>query len=331
MTSIQTTANYDPSTYLIEGGDKGARALFDHRPKCQKLLDKAAMFVREAGCIFSGFLPSCLTSKPNNIYKIYADPVWRDKSAGLYVLVHGLEAHPSEWNERIEMLTKNANSYDIYVPAVPKAGNCSIEEASNPIVAKVLTYTKEFPLQPIFVIAESNGGRIATAIDVRLRKEAPTNPMKISTIAGVHFGTSMIDFTQRHSKLKGLVSPVIAKELAYGSQTARDLIDAVQKVDLKDPPRSYQIYAGTEDWLVPDLALMKLPHRIPAEYQIVHGYGHLTMMDSMVQAQMRAAKTWMSVYQPQASKKPVQKAYVELMEDSIDDKEINSGAYKIKK
>lgn len=309
-------SNYDPSTYLIAGGDREARKLFDPRTKSKIIFDKFTVAIREVGCVLSGFLPTC--SKPNNIYKIYENPVWRDKSAGLYVLIHGLEAHPSEWNERIELLTKHANAYDIYAPSVVKAGNCSLKEASNPIVKKVISYAKEFPLNPIFVIGESNGGRIATVIDIELRKQAPTNPMKISTIAGVHFGTSRVNFSQKY-KLN-LISDVVSSELSYGSPTARKLINALQTVNPKDPPRSYEIFAGTEDWLVPDLALMKLPQQIPTEYHIIHRFGHLTMMHGIVQQQMNAADIWMKMNQPQDPKKRMQQAHVPLINNSINSK-----------
>lgn len=146
--------------------------------------------------------------------------IWKKDSSGLCVLLHGFKGHPSIWDPHLKILNEESK-IDVFVPFVPKAGNCSLEEAASPILPNIIDYTKNHPDKPICLIGVSNGGRLATWLEVQLRTISPSTPVKVSTIAGVHFGTPIIQLLEKLKLAKFFLSPVIRKELSYGNVKAK--------------------------------------------------------------------------------------------------------------
>lgn len=273
------------SYYVIP--DAEARKQFDQRSTMQSLWDKSLCFFRETGSV----VYSSIGLDPKFDPK-YANPVWQEESAGLYVLVHGLNASPSEWISHIAEINKTPG-FDIYSPEVLNQGNCSLNAAAKPIFDMIVTYTRKHPSKSVCLIGESNGSRLVTWIEVELRKGAPTTPVRISTIAGVFFGSSGVDIIRENPLLHRVagLSRSVLNELSFGSDRACSLLNAVRDINPKDPERIYDIYAGTEDVLVPNLSLPKFPN-IKANYTVLHGYGHLTLMGAVMKVQIAAAKIW---------------------------------------
>ena len=69
------------------------------------------------------------------------------------------------------------SNFDIILPIIPYKGNCSLECASKPLYEITLDYNDKitldyndnFPLNPIHLIACSNGCRIASWIECKFR------------------------------------------------------------------------------------------------------------------------------------------------------------------
>lgn len=232
---------------------------------------------------------------------------WNKESEGLYVFVHGLQGYPSIWNRHREQL-ENEQNRDVFVPYVPLSGNGDLEEVASPILEVIKTYIAEHPLKPICLIGHSNGGRICTWLETELRSIAPSVPVRVSTVAAVHFGSSKMNILKHcHDKMGvrfGLNSSVIT-DLSLGSEKAREIL---QKVSLPLEPgvvRSFQFYGSTEDAFVPELRSSipffedpSLFKNHDVTHHVIHGYSHSGMVPQLAVEQMQSCEEWMEKCSP---------------------------------
>ncbi len=263
---------------------------YDRRTPLEKLYDFAISLFREL--LFIGTIPhlsylsAFLLKHP--IRKIN----WNKESRALFVLVHGLRGHPSIWKSHLSQL-KTHRQIDVFVPFVPSQGDCSLEDAATPILPNIIAYTKTHPQSPICLLGVSNGSRIVTWLETELREHAPATPVKISTIAGVHFGSSVITLLDQFGVGKFLFHPAILQELAYGSQKAKELIERVQKpLSQEVAPRDYEFYTATEDLCVPNknssLPVLNRGER----FHVIHGHGHNSIVTAIAKEQIDSCITW---------------------------------------
>ena len=160
-------------------------------------------------------------------------------------------------------LLKEQQQIDIFAPVVPDRGMCSLKSASKPIFEHLRRYAKAHPEKPICIMGVSNGSRIATKLEVKLQKHAPTTPVRVSTIAGVHYGSSRMGLVKALGIAKWMYPKELMMELSYGSECATRLLNRV-KAPLPGGcfARSYEFFATTEDQSVPDLYRRDLKNRI---------------------------------------------------------------------
>ena len=142
---------------------------------------------------------------------------WKKNSEGLYLFVHGLQSHPHVWHDYIDQLKEKNPNVDIKAPYVTKRGNCSLEEATEPLKKMVLDYIEKHPGKPICFIGTSNGGRIIAFLSTFLR--GYKTAIKVCSIAGVFLGTSVIKTIKKWgiSRLLRLTN-VILEELDEGTE-----------------------------------------------------------------------------------------------------------------
>lgn len=223
----------------------------------------------------------------------YDDPgvqkIWTAESKGLCVLVHGLSGHPSIWEPQLERLREEKN-IDLFVPYVPLGGNGEIEEVARPILERVKEYANKNPGRPICFMGVSNGGRICTYSETELRKVSSA-PVRVSTIAAVHFGTSRMDWVRWFGLRLGY-NPVVVKDLCFGSDKAKEILLKVAEV--ADAPREYEFFATTEDTQVPEI-VSAIPDvgSYKCTRHIVHGYGHNSIVAGVAHHQIDSWKMWM--------------------------------------
>lgn len=218
--------------------------------------------------------------------------VWNKESKSLCVLVHGLRSHPCIWRPQLELLKRHPE-IDLFVPFVPKKGNCSLEEAAVPILPTILDYAEQHPGKPICLMGVSNGSRIVTWLETQLREKAPRSAVRVSTIAGIHFGSPVVNWLEKYKLAFLILKPVIRKELAFGSQKAKDLMEKVTKpLPPNTAPRSWDFSATTEDLQVPHLGT-SLPNLPGATRHIRHGHGHSSIVEAMAEEQIRSYVKWM--------------------------------------
>lgn len=231
-----------------------------------------------------GLMPDYVTPAGENNH-------WRQDNEGLYVLIHGLNGHPSAWDGQASDLKDKHPEAEIRQVRVPKNGNCGLEEAADPILKMVKDYIEKNPGKPICLFGVSNGGRIAAYIEKELR-DIP-GAIKVSTVAGVHYGSGLMSFLNDVGVSPWLFEEEVRDELAFGSEKSKQLIKD-QRVKLNEGvARDFEFYTATEDSRLWNYhgALPKI-HQNEKHY-LVHGEEHGSIVERVREQQVSNAIQWM--------------------------------------
>lgn len=262
------------------------RERYDHRSSLQKKFDFIKSFFKQVKYIFSVLL-----------YRIVYRPhkkkiAWKERSDGLMVFLHGLFYDPSVWYAQLALL-KNSPEIDIFAPVIPKRGVCSLEEAAEPLLIPILQYVKKHPKAPICLAGISNGGRIAMWIETQLRPLAPEVPVFVSTIAGIHFGSTTVNLVDDWGIAQTICPKALTEELRYASPKARALLEKIKKtLPPGCAPRGYEFYASTEDLSIPELG-SALPALGKGEkYYVLHGESHESIVRAVAKHQVASCLHW---------------------------------------
>jgi hypothetical protein len=233
------------------------------------------------------------TSK--SLYARYSDPLWKENSAGLVVLVHGLNGDPSIWRTHVKLFKQNPK-LDIYVPKVLKKGNCSLESAVADIFAKTFDYIKKNTGKKVCLIGFSNGGRIVFKIDADLRSNSAETVLKVSTVAAPLLGTSFVDRMNRSCCLRRLLDTALQDELSFESDFSQTLVNSVTaSLPAHASKRHYTLYASTNDPIVSSLRSSLPILNLGETYSVVHGYGHKSIVDRVAKEQVEECISWFKI------------------------------------
>ncbi len=275
----------------INNADAVLRIQYDKRPYWKQTVDFIVSLYRQALFSLAFLYRRVFSSNPQYCGQKIE---WQSKSQGLVAFFHGICSDPVIWDEQRSLLHSHPE-IDVFAPVVPNRGLCSLEEAVSPILPTILDYARKFPENPICLAGHSNGSRIATSLETELRRDAPQTPVMVSTIAGVHFGSSRMNFMENWGLAKYFYPYDFQKELKYGSPRAIELLEKV-KAPLLDgtAPRFYQCFAATEDVLVPDLD-SSLPRLDKGEsFCVVHAHSHDSIVAAVAEQQVQACCQWIS-------------------------------------
>lgn len=206
------------------------------------------------------YLYSCLIPRIFSFSKFIIDPKkydnqiheWKAETKGLYVIVHGLLGTPKLSALSIaNYLNDNyKNEYDIIVPIVPYKGNCTLENASNPILKIILDFIEKNPSKPVHLIGSSNGGRIVSYLEIKLRVLKPFAKVRITGIGGVYYGSNSLHYLKSIGIANCILHEDIINSLTTGSDNAISLINSMQLNN--SVKRSYEFYATANDWYIPN-------------------------------------------------------------------------------
>ncbi len=286
---LMTDSLADGYQGFIYRTDTAFREEHDHRDSIQKVVDFSLSLFRQIqfSLIFLYnrlFLSTSWCSKLN---------VQKSDSRGLVVLIHGLHSDPVAWYCQLGILQKY-EKIDVYAPTVTKRGLCPLKEAAEPILGPLLNYIQENPGKPLCLLGHSNGTRIATRLETQLRELAPQTPIKVSTIAGVHLGSSQMDRLEEVGLAKHFYPEDLRHELKYGSEKAKELLNQISSdLPIGCAERDYEFFAATEDLSVPDLG-SSLPRINRNErFQILHGHSHDSIVTAVAQQQIASCVFWM--------------------------------------
>lgn len=262
----------------------------DRRNSVEKSFDFALSLLKEVDYAITMAKELFYDSQRTTYESCEKQKEWNKESQGCMVFLTGLNGHPSIWKKHLSDL-KAVEAIDRFVPYVPENGECELDQAAEPIYKVVLDYTQKHPGKKICLIGVSNGARIATYIETKLRQDAPNSPVKVSTIAGVHFGSRWANYLQILNALQiSRCCPALFNELGFASMKAKELLDEVQKPLAPNVKRAYQFYATTEDLIISDLS-SSIPKigTIASSFKIYHGEGHNSLVERVADEQMKDA------------------------------------------
>jgi len=264
----------------------------DPRTKIKKIADAFLSFAREIHWATSMAVQKFAT--PSSRFHLPEKKItWKQHSNGLCVLLHGLRGHPCIWNAHYSFLKKHSD-IDLFIPFIPQKGNCALEEAASPLLPKLIDYAKKYPGKPICLIGVSNGSRLATWLETELRTKVPNTSVKVSTIAGVHLGSRLVNRLQHLKIADFFLKPILQKELSYQSKKAQELLAKVKMPLNKEvAKRNYEFYGSTEDFFyVPDLHSSLPVLNIGEQHHIVHGQGHNSIVRAVAKDQTERCFAW---------------------------------------
>lgn len=275
----------------VATADSILRDQYDHRSLIMKVVDFSISIFRQIEYSLTVFYHRLFLS---NSHSCGQQIEWKSDSEGLVVLLHGLRNSPAAWYSQVGILQRH-EKIDVFAPTVPKRGMCSLEEAAIPILPTLLDYIEKNPTKPICILGVSNGSRIATWLDIKLRDAAPRTPVMVSTIAGVHFGSRRMNLLESLWLAKWFYPNALREELKYGSDKAKELLDQLSfPLPVGCAARNYEFFATTEDMSVPDLD-SSLPKINKGErYFIFHGHSHDSIVTAVAKQQIASCVDWIT-------------------------------------
>lgn len=277
------------ATILLQGSSnhQDVHLEIDRRSTFKKIVDKVtAIFWEILETIKHAFLKFFSLS---HFYDQFS--VEKSDHKGLFVMVHGLFSHPSCWKYHLPYIDQK--EFDVCTPFVPYEGNCSLEEAVEPIYEeKIEPYLRNNPqVKAVALIGHSNGGRIVHTLNLRIARDFPDVAVNVSSIAGAHFGSHVSSFFNCLKVYKYLpfFRPSMVEGLSYGSVEAQTLLTSMRT---PLPNRVYTFYGAREDDLVPlDSALPDLGKNEMRIYKT--GVAHISIIPVIAQEQMKQCIEWM--------------------------------------
>jgi len=286
LSAINPTTFQPVNTLTIPGNM--LRAYYDQRSTLQKTVDFTLSLFRQIQYVFT-----VLYHRMHSHSQPCGQQIeWKQNSQGLVVLLHGLRNDPAAWFSQLSLLKEHA-AIDVFAPIVPHRGLCSLEEASSPILPAIEDFAQKNPGKPICLLGVSNGSRITTWLETRLRQTRPAAPVLVSTIAGVHLGSSRMNLLDKLHLASYFYPSVLGNELRYNSDTARKLLEEVRApLPFSCAPRSYEFYATTDDVSVPDLDSSLPQIGKGEECYILHGQSHDSIVTAVADKQIGTCVDW---------------------------------------
>jgi len=175
-----------------------------------------------------------------NYGKVIGNP---DTATKMVVLIHGLNAHPSQMDGHAEAFRKRCgDDVLIFQVQVHEKGNCHKDVATQKIADVVLPFLRQNPRLKLYAHGISNGGRLASLLAIKLWNEriAPQR-MMVCANSSPFYGTKMMcdpsssSFVRNswkkivQSPLAGRHSDAIYHDFTWGSQSGRQDIENMRR------------------------------------------------------------------------------------------------------
>lgn len=233
-----------------------------------------------------------MVHRPTNYCTIdIANEQWQQENTGLFVFITGLNGHPVWAAPYLSSIQAEHPTLEVRIPVIPHSGDCSLEEASAPIVDLVRHYIQANPGKKICLIGISNGGRIAGYVETQLRNEEAS--IRVTGIAGMFFGSIRMNTLVETPLARHLYSSAVIEEFLYASSRAQALIEAMQEPS--SPERNYEFYAAANDGFIPNFGscLPVLNHG--ERHTLITGHGHMSIAGAICKQELQRACEWMEL------------------------------------
>lgn len=236
-----------------------------------------------------------------------------DKNS-LIVFFHGLNGRPSVWNTHVaefEKLAKNNPEFsaEMFTPQVPSKGHCSLDDPKViELFDGIVEWCKNNPGKPVTLFGQSNGSRLALALEVYLRNKSPGTPVLVSSTGGAIYGSSTVEMLTKYISPKilekisfGMITKVACEQLNYGSDSSKKLLQETRQPLGPDvAQRKYQLVGAFYDshLLTPASSLPILnpneeENKVEKHY-LATGYGHNSVVNACTDKQVKTVFNWMS-------------------------------------
>lgn len=269
---------------------------YQSRPVCERIRHEA-LKIFHSYVYFASLAPHFINyffnRSPSFCTPSSEENGWRKNNSGLFVFITGLKAHPVWAAPYLSKIQAEHPDVEVRIPSVPHRGDCSLEEATEPIVAMVRDYIQKNPGKKICLIGVSNGGRIAGYTETLLRNE--NAKIRVTGIAGVFFGSKRMEDLTAMNIAPRLYHPAVLEEFKVGSERAQTLLNAMRAPmpEGQEQNRSYEFYSTTNDWHIPNFASC-LPILGKGErHTLISGHGHLSIIDAVCETELQRAYAWM--------------------------------------
>ncbi|MBA3237795.1 MAG: hypothetical protein H0T62_05510 [Parachlamydiaceae bacterium] len=215
--------------------------------------------------------------------------------------LHGRNSSPYQLKEIFDEAMKientdidSSSSTSFHIPYIKDKGDAELDEMVQIIFnSAIKPWNDEGEDKELVLVGISNGGRIARALEAKLKDLEKCNITKIRyiSIVGANKGSSLVNLVNYIPFSWLFMSKAMADEMPVGSernlQLDMDYAEALQK--MPDIEREYTFIASPHDWMVPDeeSTLMDVG-AVKAKYAIVprHGHNSIVKVTAKVVAQM---------------------------------------------
>ena len=206
---------------------------------------------------YTQIVPNLLINSPHEISinktSNRYEKKWNQNNSGLYIVIHGLFGSPKTVGYKIakivgEINKNKINPYEIILPNILNKGNCSLATASEPLLNLLIDYIQTYSLNPIHIIGVSNGSRIASWIEAKLRDRVAN--IRITAIVGAYDGSTMITNYGSYGLQYILDSSIISNftQNSYENTNLKQLM----RTPIKYGSRHYEFYTTANDWYIPN-------------------------------------------------------------------------------
>jgi hypothetical protein len=124
-----------------------AQDIYEKRDLWDKIVDVATSFFHMIAIFFTETIPNffnyifsphksyCIPSGENND--------WKENSSGLFVFLTGLKGHPVWAAPYLAQIEKERPNIEVRLPHIPHEGDCSLDEATQPVLDMVKDYIQK--------------------------------------------------------------------------------------------------------------------------------------------------------------------------------------------
>lgn len=176
------------------------------------------------------------------------------------------------------------------MPKVLFEGNCSLKDASKPIYYLILDYINKNPNKPIHMICSSNGCRICSYIETKIR-HIDIN-IRISALFGAYNGSLLVE--NYSIVLSLLFHKDIITDMKLNSKVNKKLKKKMLESIIKES-RHYEFYAGTHDLIIPNTSdcFPDVNANTVINHELIENAGHINLVHLVHEEILNNSIEWM--------------------------------------
>ncbi|QVL57391.1 MAG: alpha/beta hydrolase [Simkaniaceae bacterium] len=261
------------------------QVVYDWNMATFREIQSRAFSFKERGLDRLGFRKDCYLDPTSK------EPIqWKENSSCLILFVHGLDGHPSHFAQYKSLL--DAENRDIHLLYTLNRGRCSTEDGASPILSIIANYREKHSQNPIVLVGTSRGGPLMAHIELELRKHQKSR-VYVGTVSGANNGSYMMTLAKVFKVGFLLFPQELISVLDFNHEVPQSLIQKQKKPLSNQSVRQFDYWATTGDLTVVPCS-SGLPDIPDASHFLVHGQGHTSIVDHVVEEVTSRVETFLS-------------------------------------